>query len=140
MRRCSSILQNRHEVARPEEVGEGSNETADSPAASSWRAARDIANVARGDADTRSGRAKAATGMVERIEWLGTPAQSDADLRIARLTALAIQAFRNRDKAMRWLRRPRREFGGACPLEMMETEAAARQVELLLRQLDLDMG
>jgi putative toxin-antitoxin system antitoxin component (TIGR02293 family) len=77
--------------------------------------------------------------MVTRIELVGKPAQTEiTDLRIARLTALAIAVFRNRDKAMRWLRRPRRELGGICPLEMMETEAAARQVEILLRQLDRD--
>lgn len=62
----------------------------------------------------------------------------DTDLRIARLTALAITAFRNRDKALRWLRRPRREFGGISALEMMDSEAGARQVEILLRQFELD--
>ena len=83
--------------------------------------------------------ARTAPDRVARIELVGKPAQTDiADLRIARLTALAIAVFGNRDKAMRWLRRPRREFGGVCPLEMMETEAAARQVEMLLRQRDLD--
>lgn len=60
----------------------------------------------------------------------------DADRRTARLTALAVKVFGNRDKAMRWLRRPRREFGDVSPLEMMETEAAAAQVELILAQLD----
>jgi hypothetical protein len=39
---------------------------------------------------------------------------------------------------MRWLRRPRREFGGISALEMMDSEAGARQVEILLRQFDLD--
>lgn len=60
----------------------------------------------------------------------------DADRRSARVTALALRVFGNREQAMRWLRRPRREFGGVAPLEMMETEAAARQVELILAQLD----
>jgi uncharacterized protein (DUF2384 family) len=65
----------------------------------------------------------------------GHASADDADGRTARLTALAVQAFGNRDQAMRWLRRPQREFGGVAPLEMMETEAAARQVELILTQL-----
>lgn len=58
-----------------------------------------------------------------------------ADARIARLSALAERAFAGRERAQRWLRRPLREFGGIAPLEMMETPAAARQVESLLRQL-----
>lgn len=60
----------------------------------------------------------------------------DADRRAARITRLAVKVFGNQDRATRWLRRPRREFGGISPLEMLETEAAARQVELLLAQLD----
>jgi len=58
-----------------------------------------------------------------------------ADARIARLSALAERAFASRERALRWLRRPLCEFGGIAPLEMMETPAAARQVESLLRQL-----
>lgn len=57
-----------------------------------------------------------------------------ADRRLAELTALAIEAFGDHERARRWLRRPRREFGGAAPLDMVETPAAARQVEALLRQ------
>jgi putative toxin-antitoxin system antitoxin component (TIGR02293 family) len=75
--------------------------------------------------------------MAVRIDWVGKSAPAeDTDVRVARLTALAIRVFGSQDKATRWLRRPRREFGGVSPLEMMETEAAARQVEMLLRQFD----
>lgn len=65
----------------------------------------------------------------------GDPTE-DADRRTERLTALAVKVFGNRDRAMRWLRRPRREFGDISPLEMMETEAAARQVERFLVQFE----
>ena len=58
-----------------------------------------------------------------------------ADARIARLSALAERAFASRERAQRWLRRPQREFGGTAPLEMMETPAAARQIESFLQQL-----
>lgn len=64
------------------------------------------------------------------------PAMDESDARIERLTALAVKVFGNRDRAMRWLHRPRREFGGVSPLEMMETEAAAAQVEAILTDLD----
>lgn len=66
------------------------------------------------------------------------PLPDDADQRAERLTAMAIAAFGSRERALRWLRRPRREFGGTAPLEMVETPAAARQVETLLRQLLAD--
>ena len=56
------------------------------------------------------------------------------DRRIAELTRLAHKVFRREDKAARWLRRPLRELGGISPLEMMETPAGARQVELILLQ------
>lgn len=58
-----------------------------------------------------------------------------ADLGEAELTALAVAAFGSRERAQRWLRRPRREFGGVAPLEMLETPAATRQVVAVLRQL-----
>lgn len=58
-----------------------------------------------------------------------------ADLGESELNALAIAAFGSRERAQRWLRRPRREFGGVAPLEMLETPAATRQVLALLRQL-----
>jgi putative toxin-antitoxin system antitoxin component (TIGR02293 family) len=72
--------------------------------------------------------------MAERIEWIDRPVEA-TERRIARLTGLAVKVLGSADKAARWLRRPRREFGGVSPLEMMETAAASRQVESLLRQL-----
>ena len=68
--------------------------------------------------------------------WFGSggPAEDETDRRVARLTALAVEILGGRDKAQRWLRRPHPEFGGLCPLEMMETPAGARQVDLLLAE------
>ena len=43
-------------------------------------------------------------------------------------------------EALRWLRRPRREFGGVAPLDMLDTPAAARQVEALLRGAGIDLA
>lgn len=57
------------------------------------------------------------------------------DAQEAALIELAIAAFGERERALRWLRRPQREFGGIAPLEMLDTPAAARQVAALLRGL-----
>ncbi len=64
------------------------------------------------------------------------PAPPDTDeAQEAALLELAVAAFGNRERALRWLRRPRREFGGAAPLEMLDTPAGVRQVAALLRGL-----
>lgn len=71
------------------------------------------------------------------IRFLDRPAASDpVEARTARLTALAVRVFRSEHKAMRWLNRPRTEFGGVAPLEMMDTPAGGRQVEMLLRAME----
>lgn len=76
---------------------------------------------------------------MERSRIIGIVDRTHADdadgRRVERLCALAERAFGGRERALRWLRRPRREFGGVSPLEMMETPAAARQVEAILVQL-----
>jgi hypothetical protein len=85
------------------------------------------------------------TGSLTRIPVVIEPAAPDselpadsgdaADRRVDLLTELALAAFASHERAWRWLRRPRREFGGMTPLEMAETPAAFRQVEIVLRQL-----
>lgn len=71
--------------------------------------------------------------MEFRIDWMEGEERGDpTDRRIARLTGLAVTAFGRQDQAQRWLRRPLREFGELSPLEMMESEAGARQVEAIL--------
>lgn len=68
------------------------------------------------------------------------PGPAADDPQEAALLELAIAAFGDRERALRWLRRPRREFGGAAPLEMLDTPAAARQVAALLRGLAAARG
>lgn len=57
---------------------------------------------------------------------------NDTERRVARITGLAVSVFRSQAKAARWLNRPRNEFAGASPLEMLETPAGTRQVEIML--------
>ena len=64
-----------------------------------------------------------------------TPEQSDRLLRVVRMLALAEETFGNRDKAATWLRRPTRALAGERPLELLDTEEGARQVEVLLGRI-----
>lgn len=57
-----------------------------------------------------------------------TPAESEKAARLARIFALAIEAFQNPDKAAAWLRRPSRVLGRA-PIALLDSEAGARLVE-----------
>jgi putative toxin-antitoxin system antitoxin component (TIGR02293 family) len=62
--------------------------------------------------------------------------ESDRAVRVARITAMAEQAFGEADRAWRWLRKPKRHFEGRSPIEMLGTEAGARLVEEKVVQID----
>ncbi|MEO7987139.1 MAG: antitoxin Xre/MbcA/ParS toxin-binding domain-containing protein [Gemmatimonadales bacterium] len=57
-----------------------------------------------------------------------TAAESEKAARIARIFALAIEAFQDPAKAATWLRRPSRVLGRE-PLSLLESESGARLVE-----------
>jgi putative toxin-antitoxin system antitoxin component (TIGR02293 family) len=61
-----------------------------------------------------------------------TPEQSDRLVRVARLIAVAEETFGNQDKANVWLRRPTTALRGERPLDLLDTDEGARQVETLL--------
>jgi putative toxin-antitoxin system antitoxin component (TIGR02293 family) len=65
--------------------------------------------------------------------------ESDKALRAARVLALAERVFANRDKALAWMRKPKKRFEGETPMKMLQTEAGARLVEQMLIQLDEGM-
>jgi len=64
-----------------------------------------------------------------------TPEQSDRLVRVARLLATAEETFGNQDKAGIWLRRPTTVFGGERPLDLLDTDEGAREVETLLGRI-----
>jgi putative toxin-antitoxin system antitoxin component (TIGR02293 family) len=72
-------------------------------------------------------------------EEMLTPDESDKAVRAARVLALAERAFANRDKALAWMRKPKKRFEGETPMQMLQTEAGARLVEQMLIQLDEGM-
>jgi putative toxin-antitoxin system antitoxin component (TIGR02293 family) len=66
--------------------------------------------------------------------------ESDRAVRVARVTALAEQAFGEPERAWRWLRKPKRHFNGKTPVEMLGTEAGARLVEEMVTQIEDGMA
>jgi len=53
-------------------------------------------------------------------------------VRLLRIVTLAEDAFGNKEKANRWLRRPLTELAGATPLVLAQTDAGARVIEIIL--------
>ena len=61
--------------------------------------------------------------------------ESDRVFRVARIAALAEETLGGREQAARWLHRPNRALGNAVPLEHLDTELGARQVEDVLGRI-----
>jgi putative toxin-antitoxin system antitoxin component (TIGR02293 family) len=64
-----------------------------------------------------------------------TPEQSDRLVRVARVLAEAEETFGNQEKAGLWLRRPSTALAGESPLQLLDTDEGARQVETLLGRI-----
>lgn len=65
-----------------------------------------------------------------------SPEESDKAVRAARVLVLAERVFASRDKALSWMRQPKKRFHGDTPMTMLETETGARLVEQMLIQID----
>jgi putative toxin-antitoxin system antitoxin component (TIGR02293 family) len=64
-----------------------------------------------------------------------TAAESDRTVRMARVYATATEMIGNADKASRWLRTPNRALGGEIPLDLLDTDLGAREVENVLGRI-----
>lgn len=64
-----------------------------------------------------------------------TIAESDRLFRTAHITAMAETIFGDRDKAKRWLSKPKERFDGHSPTSMLLSLHGTRQVEEMLIQL-----
>jgi putative toxin-antitoxin system antitoxin component (TIGR02293 family) len=62
--------------------------------------------------------------------------ESDRLYRVARIVAHARKTFGADEAATTWLSRPNRALGGAVPLDLLQTELGADQVEIVLNRLD----
>jgi putative toxin-antitoxin system antitoxin component (TIGR02293 family) len=64
------------------------------------------------------------------------PDESDRLLRLGRVASYAEEVLGTREKAGRWLRTPNRALGGAVPLELLDTDLGAQQVEQILGRVE----
>ena len=62
--------------------------------------------------------------------------ESDHIMRYARLWSVALDVFENVEGARKWLKEAALGLGGRVPLHVAQTEAGAREVELLLQRID----
>jgi putative toxin-antitoxin system antitoxin component (TIGR02293 family) len=62
--------------------------------------------------------------------------ETDKALRLKRIAVLAEQAFGDRAKAHRWLRKPKRQLQSETPLAYLASENGARIVEEMLRRIE----
>ena len=75
-------------------------------------------------------------GRVRTTEGSLTPVAGDRLYRLARIYALSKEVLEDGPRAMDWLRRPQVGLGGRIPLDMISTEAGAREVENLLGRIE----
>jgi putative toxin-antitoxin system antitoxin component (TIGR02293 family) len=61
---------------------------------------------------------------------------SDRIYRFARMVTLATEVLEDRERALNWLRTPKIGLNNAVPLELLGTEAGAREIEDLLLRIE----
>lgn len=64
-----------------------------------------------------------------------TATESDRTVRLARVYANAVEMIGNEEKAVKWLRTPNRALGGERPLDQLDTDISAREVEDILGRI-----
>ena len=64
-----------------------------------------------------------------------TAAESDRTVRVARVYANAVEMIGDEKKAVEWLRTPNRALGGERPLDQLDTDLGARNVEDILGRI-----
>jgi len=62
--------------------------------------------------------------------------EGDRLYRVLRIFALAGEVLESDEMAKRWLHKPQHGLGGRVPMELVETEAGAREVEDLLEKIE----
>ena len=71
-----------------------------------------------------------------KIEKVFTKEESDRLYRLARIAALATDVLGDRERAMAWLRAENRSLGGRVPIDLLDTDLGAEEVEDILGRID----
>jgi len=74
------------------------------------------------------------TRRLSRHSRLTAP-ESDRTVRLARVYATAVEMIGNAAKAAEWLRTPNRALGGLIPIDQLDTDLGAREVENILGRI-----
>jgi putative toxin-antitoxin system antitoxin component (TIGR02293 family) len=64
-----------------------------------------------------------------------TPAESDRTVRLARVYAVAVEMIGDEERGVQWLLTPNRALGGERPLDRLDTDVGAREVEDVLGRI-----
>jgi putative toxin-antitoxin system antitoxin component (TIGR02293 family) len=64
-----------------------------------------------------------------------TASESDRMVRLARVYANAVEMIGEEDKAVQWLQTPNRALGGERPIDQVDTDVGAREVEDILGRI-----
>ena|SRR5215467_723637 len=64
-----------------------------------------------------------------------TASESDRTVRVARVYANAVEMIGEEDKAILWLQTPNRALGGERPIDQVDTDVGAREVEDILSRI-----
>jgi putative toxin-antitoxin system antitoxin component (TIGR02293 family) len=80
------------------------------------------------DLSPRSLQRRRRSGKLARYE-------SDRLYRLARLVAIANDYLGDQERARRWFKSPNRALGGLAPVDAIDTEVGARQVENILGRI-----
>jgi putative toxin-antitoxin system antitoxin component (TIGR02293 family) len=64
-----------------------------------------------------------------------TASESDRTVRLARVYANAVEMIGEEEKAVRWLQTPNRALGGERPIDQVDTDVGAREVEDILSRI-----
>jgi uncharacterized protein (DUF2384 family) len=64
-----------------------------------------------------------------------TPEEAEKSMRLMRVLALAEEVLRDRDDAREWVQAPQRDLGGGRPLDYLDTDIGASQVENVLNAI-----
>ncbi|MGM0576477.1 MAG: type II RES/Xre toxin-antitoxin system antitoxin [Myxococcota bacterium] len=66
--------------------------------------------------------------------------ESDRLYRLARIVAHAVDVFEDTQRASAWLKRPNVTLGGSPPMDLLATDAGAREVDDVLGRIEFGMA